>query len=100
METELQAEIFNSRCHDTGEPVTIDRAKIFKEEWEKFKSTLPTTSPETTSNLSSTPEIILTQTSSSHHDDDIRINTDDSLNIEDHPYATTASTLEDGSGAE
>ena len=38
METELQAEIFNSRCHDTGEPVTIDRAKIFKEEWNKMNS--------------------------------------------------------------
>lgn len=37
-ETEMQAEIFNARCHDTGETVTIERAKVFKEEWNKMNS--------------------------------------------------------------
>lgn len=38
LETEMQAEIFNARCHDTGETVTIERAKVFKEEWNKMNS--------------------------------------------------------------
>lgn len=38
LETEMQAEIFNARCHDTGETVTIERAKVFKEEWNKKNS--------------------------------------------------------------
>jgi len=28
----LFAELFNARCHDTGEPVNIDKAKLFKDE--------------------------------------------------------------------
>ncbi|CAD8044842.1 unnamed protein product [Paramecium primaurelia] len=35
---ELQAELFNARCHDTGETVSIERAKIFKEEFNKINS--------------------------------------------------------------
>lgn len=38
LETEFQAEIFNARCHDTGETVSIERAKIFKEEYNKINS--------------------------------------------------------------
>lgn len=38
LENELQAELFNARCHDTGETVSIERAKIFKEEYNKINS--------------------------------------------------------------
>ena len=45
LESELQAEIFNARCHDTAETVNIERvhissmkAKIFKEEFNKMNS--------------------------------------------------------------
>jgi len=31
-EDDLFAELFNARCHDTGEPVNIEKAKMFKDE--------------------------------------------------------------------
>lgn len=30
-ENELQAELFNARCHDTGEKLDGEKAKMFKE---------------------------------------------------------------------
>jgi len=31
-EDDLFAELFNARCHDTGEPVNVEKAKMFKDE--------------------------------------------------------------------
>lgn len=35
-ENKLQAELFNARCHDTGEHITNEKAKVFKEEFNKI----------------------------------------------------------------
>ena len=37
-EDELQAELFNSRCHDLGETMQEDKAKQFKEEFLRLNS--------------------------------------------------------------
>ena len=34
-ENQLQTEVFNARCHDTGDSTTLENAKIFKEEFLK-----------------------------------------------------------------
>lgn len=32
LEDQLYVEIFNARCHDSGEPTSIENAKLFKED--------------------------------------------------------------------
>jgi hypothetical protein len=34
-ENQLQTDIFNARCHDTGDSTTLENAKVFKEEFLK-----------------------------------------------------------------
>ena len=34
-EDQFQTDIFNARCHDTGDSTTLENAKIFKEEFLK-----------------------------------------------------------------
>lgn len=35
-ENKLQAELFNARCHDTGEHIATEKAKVFKEEFNRI----------------------------------------------------------------
>lgn len=37
-DNELQAEIFNSRCNDSGEAISEEKAKVFKEEYNRINS--------------------------------------------------------------